>query len=35
MVRLGPKSEQTRFDPTIIMTLVIGLAAAAFLATAL
>jgi hypothetical protein len=35
MVWLRSKSEQTRFDPTIIITLVIGLAAAAFLATAL
>jgi len=35
MVWLGSKSEQTRFDPTIIITWVIGLAAAAFLATAL
>jgi hypothetical protein len=35
MVWLGSKSEQARFDPTIIITWVIGLAAAAFLATAL
>jgi hypothetical protein len=35
MARLGSKYEQTRFDPIVIMTWVIGLAAAAFLATAL
>ncbi len=35
MVWLGSKPEQTRFDPTIIVTLVVGLAAATFLAIAL
>jgi hypothetical protein len=35
MTWLGLKSEQTRFDPVVVMTWVIGLAAAAFLAIAL
>ena len=35
MARLDWKVEQTRFDPTIMLTVLIGLAAAAFLATAM
>jgi len=35
MARHGYKSEEARFDPTVIMTWVIGLAAAAFLAMAM
>ena len=35
MAQLDWKRDQTSFDPTIMLTVLIGLAAAAFLATAL
>jgi len=35
LTRLDWKHEQARFDPTIMLTVLIGLAAAAFLATAI
>lgn len=35
MTRLDGKQEQARFDPNIMMTVLIGLVAAAFLATAM
>ncbi len=35
MAGRGEKHELARFDPTIVLTVLIGLAAAAFLATAI
>jgi hypothetical protein len=35
MTRLGWRHDQTLFDPTIMLTVVVGLVTAAFLATAL
>jgi hypothetical protein len=35
LARLDWKREQGRFDPTIMLTVLLGLATAAFLATAL
>jgi hypothetical protein len=35
LARLDWKHDQERFDPTIMMTVLLGLATAAFLATAL